>query len=543
MKLFAKTCEELLNESSSLKKIEIITESIKQIQKDKELELFCLFLTGKVYPASVQKTINVGKAWVRDSILNLKSISKEEWDKKFRETGESGDTVAFFIQDQIAMSGISLEELESYIEKINQTSKSLAKVEILTEIFSKVSPLEGKYIAKLLLQNLRIGVQEATVEDAIGKAFDVKRTEVKQINFYLGNISEVAIRCKYKNFENIEFKLFHPIKAMLASAEVEVDEIFNRMKGQVWAEYKYDGIRSHIHKSGNKVEIYTRDLKRITLQFPEVSNFFAKVEMPEEFMLDGEIVPYSGGKIQPFAFIQKRLGRKENIEAEVEKNPTIFIAYDYLVKNGELFFGKSLYERRKLLEIDFEKTGLNFSTKKIVNTPDEFLDFFKASKAEGREGLMIKNPDSKYESGRRGIHWLKYKQTMDPLDVVIMKAEYGEGKNAKYLSNFTFGVWNESKSEIIPVGRVYSGTTEEDLKYFTEYMPKIGVDKLENGYILKPEIILEVGFENIQKSARYSSGYAVRFPRVLRIRTGDKPIDEISTIHDVIRGWELLNNL
>lgn len=559
MNLFASTCEELSKESGSLKKVEIISDALSKVKSNDELYLFCMYLTGAIFPSSVQKTINVGKALIRDAAINLFGLTKEEWEKVYRDTGETGEAMNLIIEkflnkefakDKTATSlldepafeykprkDFSLEDLNKYIEKLVETSGSLAKVKIIEELLSQLNALEAKYACKLLLQNLRIGVQEATVETAIGKAFEVDKKQVSNLNFYLGDIGEIAIRCKEKNFEDVEFRLFHPIKAMLASAEVEVDEIFKRMNGSVWAEYKYDGVRAHIHKRADRVEIFTRDQKRITDQFPEVVKFFVEMKV-DDFLLDGEIVPFSGGKIHPFAFVQKRLGRKDGLEKEVEENPAAFIAYDFLYLKKELLFDLPLSKRREMLEETFSKEGLMFSSKKVVNSPDEFLDFFKQSKAEGREGLMVKNPESKYESGKRGIHWLKYKQTLDPLDVVILVAEFGEGKNAKYLSSFTFGVWDEKKKNLVQIGRVASGANEENLKHFTEFLPTIAEEKLPNGYKVKPVEILEVGFENIQVSERFESGWAVRFPRLLRIRTGDKPLDEISTILDVKRIYE-----
>lgn len=556
MKTIAEICERLSSESGSLKKIEIISEALNKITSDAELNLFCLYLTGLIYPASVQKTINVGKALIRDAILRLINIEVGIWDKEFRKLGETGETVQYFLENynkfhskesaldmphvEYRPSGkYSLNDFRNFTEELATTAGNLDKTNLVAVNLAKLNPLEAKYACKLLLQNLRIGVQEATVESAIVKAFDTDKKEVSKLNFYLGDIGEVAVRCKNKNFENVLFRLFHPIKAMLASAEVDVDEIFKRMKGKVWAEYKYDGIRAHIHKKADRVEIFTRDLKRITDQFPEVVSYFQDIK-PDNFLIDGEIVPFSNEKIQPFAFIQKRLGRKENLIEEAKNNPCRFVAYDFIFLNDELVFEQTLSQRRNLLEEVFGDSELLFSSKKIVSTTEDFYAFFRQAKEEGREGLMVKNPDSKYEPGKRGIHWLKYKQTLDPLDVVILEADFGEGKNAGYLSSYTFGVWDEKKENLVPVGRVASGATEDDLKYFTEYLPKIAVEKTDTGYKLQPEIILEVGFENIQISERYTSGYAVRFPRILRIRTGDKPLEEISTLSDVKRTFEMI---
>jgi DNA ligase-1 len=601
MKLFAEVCENLSKESSTLKKIEIICEALLKIKDDSELSLFCIYLTGVVYPSSVQKTINVGQAFIRDAVLKHLGLTKEDWVEAYRKFGEIGETVedllqtsTFNLQPSISQrqtesvgisegtedsrlkiehstlfpdsvkkgpripTGISLAEFQDCIEQLNQNSANLKKVSIIAELLERISPLEAKYAMKLLSGRMRIGVQEATVEAAIAKAFEIEAPKVKKLNFYLGNIGDVAVRSRSKDFKNVHFVLFHPIRAMLASAEVDIAEIFERMGSEVWVEYKYDGIRAHIHKEGERVEIFTRDLKRITNQFPEVVEAFKGYDF--SFLIDGEIVPYRDDKIQAFADLQKRLGRKEKIDEAVRDNPTRFVAYDFLYLNGELLFDKPLKERRELLEEKFTvgarhlsseasakeegapQQSLFFSTKKIVTTPKEFTEFFIKSKSEGREGLMVKNPESKYESGKRGIHWLKYKQTLDPLDVVVLIAEYGEGKNAKYLSNYTFGVWDEKKENLLPVGRVYSGAKEEDLKHFTELFPTIATEKIERGFKVQPQVIFEVGFENIQKSERYISGFAVRFPRILRIRSeGDKDLTEINTISDVKTAWERLN--
>jgi DNA ligase-1 len=571
MKLFSETCELLAQEASTLKKVEIICDALSQIHSDDELYLFCINLTGVVYPSTVQKTINVGQAFVRDAAIKLAGITREDWDKVFREFGEMGETVEAIIKNEelrinndksigtLAHSQIdnsevdalfeggptlpstnevSLQVFKEYVELLNQNSRNLVKVEIIADLLRKLTPLEAKYAVKLLLGKMRIGVQEATVEDAISKAFEEEKKHVKHLNFYIGDIGEVAIRCKKKDFANVEFHLFHPIRAMLASAEVDTAEIFKRMGGNVWVEYKYDGIRAHIHKKGGQVEIFTRDQKNITKQFPEVAQDM--LQFPDDFLIDGEIVPFRMEKIQAFADLQKRLGRKEKMDEAVRDNPTRFVGYDFLYLNHETLFEKALRERRELLEKTFGGKMM-YSTQKIVTTPEEFKAFFFESKSEGREGLMVKNPESTYEAGKRGIHWLKYKETLDPLDVVVLIAEYGEGKNAKYLSNYTFGVWDEKKENLIPVGRVYSGIKEDELKYFTEYLPTIATGNIERGFTLEPKVIFEVGFENIQKSERYISGFAVRFPRILRIRTDDKPLNEIATIDDVKRNFEKLN--
>lgn len=547
---FAKICYELENQSSILKKVSIIAQYLKSLESQEELYLASIYLSSNIYPVSSNKVINVGLGLIRKSIIELFGISIEIWNKYYKKHREIGNVIEdIFKSEKTKLKSSSelfndnknnvnksLIEFKKVCDQLNENSKNKIKIEILKNLFKELSPLTAKYIARLLTENLRIGVQESTIEVSISKAFDIPKSKISHTNFYIGNIGEVAVRAKQKNFENIEFQLFHPIKPMLATAETNIEDIFSRMGDEVWAEYKYDGIRAHVHKNIDKVKIYSRDLKDITNQFPEIVNFFKDIEKKnsklEKFLLDGEIVAYQNNKIMPFAYLQRRLGRKDKIEEEANCNPTIFIAYDILVINDKTLFESKLKDRRKILIEYFKNSNLVFSTQKIITNKNEFKEFFNEARKEGREGLMIKNPDSKYEPGKRGLSWLKYKQTLETLDVVILQAEYGEGKNSKYLSMFTIGVWDEKKENILPIARVSSGASEEDLEYLTKLIPKISTEVLENGYKLEPKIILEVGYENIQISDRFNSGYALRFPRIIRIRE-DKTLEEINTINDV----------
>lgn len=559
MDKFAKLCSALEKESSTLNKISIISDYLKTIETEQDLYLTCIYLSGQIYPISEEKTINVGIALIKKSIIQLFNLKEQDWNDFYKKHRELGDTIEdifnnfeikknseILLSEFEATKELSLQDFKVICDNLYKNTRSTIKIEILKDLFKNLTSLSAKYIARLLAQNLRIGVQESTIESAISKAFDIPKSQISQVNFYLGNIGEVALRAKQKNFENIEFKLFHPIKPMLATAETSIEDIFLRMGQEIWAEYKYDGIRAHVHKNKNKVKIYSRDLKDITNQFPEIVNFFSEIENknPElkKFLLDGEIVAYQNNKIMPFAYLQKRLGRKEKIEQEATINPTIFIAYDILLINNEVLFDTNLKNRREKLVKNFEKTELLFSTLQIIKNKDDFKKFFDQSRKEGREGLMIKNPNSKYEPGKRGLNWLKYKETLETLDVVITQAEYGEGKNSQYLSMFTIGVWDEKKENILIIARVSSGASEEDLQNLTKLIPSISTETLENGYKVEPKIILEVGYENIQVSDRFTSGFALRFPRIIRIRE-DKNLEEINTIKDVKKIYNTIKGL
>ncbi|MCX8035186.1 MAG: ATP-dependent DNA ligase [Candidatus Dojkabacteria bacterium] len=543
LNLFIETVKKLEITSSTKEKTETIANALKQINIDEELLLFSRYLCGIIYPAYSPKKINLGTKLIVQAIIKAYKLDKETFQEFFKGSEDISECISKIytqykssVRKSIIFSDRSipesLKDIQILFDDISNISSNIKKVNYIIDLIFCL-PLDILLtVIKILTNTLRVGIKEAIVEKAISVAFNKNIQIIRKAMFYTGDIGEVAVHAKNNKIESIKFKLFHPIKVMLASSEENIDEIFERMEKDIWCEYKYDGIRAHIHKEDDRVEIYTRDLKNITDQFPEIVFFLKKIEQ-SDFLLDGEIVPFQNNKIMQFSLLQKRLGRKEKIDIAARENPCTFIAYDIIYDDGKLVTDLPLHKRRALLENKFSSSGLLFSKYKIVNTKEEFIDFFKKSKEEGREGLMIKKIDSIYESGKRGINWIKYKETLDPLDVVIVKAEQGEGKNAKYLSQYTFAVWDEKKQNLLEIGKVYSGATEELLEELTKKLQEYAVKELENGYEVKPIIILEVAFENIQISNRYNGGYAVRFPRIIRERTGDKSLDEINTIEDV----------
>lgn len=543
LNLFLETIKKLESTNSTNEKIKIIADALKQINIDEELSLFSRYLCGIIYPSYSPKKIHLGTKLLIQAIIKAYKLDKDTFQKFFKGSEDISECISkihtqcelsirqsFIFSDKSMPK--SLQDIQILFDEISNIASNIQKVNFIIDLIFNL-PIETLLIViKILTNSLRVGIKEAIVEKAISIAFNKNIKSIHKAMFYTGDIGEVAVHAKNNTIESIKFRLFHPIKVMLASSEENIDEIFERMKKDIWCEYKYDGIRAHIHKINNRVEIYTRDLKNITNQFPEIVEFFESINQAD-FLLDGEIVPFQNNKIMQFSLLQKRLGRKEKIDIAAKENPCTFIAYDIIFSDGELVTDLPLHKRRALLENKFSSSGLLFSNYKIVNTKEEFIDFFKKSKEEGREGLMIKQIDSIYESGKRGINWIKYKETLDPLDVVIVKAEWGEGKNAKYLSQYTFAVWDEKKERLLEIGKVYSGATEALLEELTKKLQEYAIKELDNGYEVKPIIILEVAFENIQISDRYNGGYAVRFPRIIRERTGDKSLDEINTIKDV----------
>jgi DNA ligase-1 len=314
---------------------------------------------------------------------------------------------------------------------------------------------------------------------------------------------------------------------MLATPQETATDAVETMGGKpFYAEDKLDGIRAQVHKSGDRVVIYTRTMDRADASFPDVVAAIDK--LPGDFLLDGEIVPYRDGRVLPFAHIQKRLGRKALTPKILKDNPAVFIAFDILYRDGELLMDAPLRERRPALEA--VGAPLIMTAIKPVATADEIESSFCIARDCGNEGLVLKDPDSPYSPGRRGQMWLKLKTHLPTLDCVVTAAEYGHGKRRNSLSDYTFAVWESDPAEdagaaLVNVGKAYSGVTDAEIARLTELFLSISLGQLGHVHPVPPKVVLEIAFDQIQKSERHASGYALRFPRIKRIRWDKRPED------------------
>jgi DNA ligase-1 len=309
-----------------------------------------------------------------------------------------------------------------------------------------------------------------------------------------------------------------------------------------YAEDKLDGIRAQVHKSGDRVVMYTRTMDRTDESFPDVVAAIEKV--PGDFLLDGEIVPYRDGRVLPFAHIQKRLGRKVLTPKILEDNPAVFIAFDILYRDGELLMDAPLRERRAALEA--LGSPLIMTVIKPVVTAEEIESAFCIARDCGNEGLVLKDPDSLYSPGRRGQMWLKIKTHLPTLDCVVTAAEYGHGKRRNSLSDYTFAVWETDPVEdpgaaLVNVGKAYSGVTDAQIAQLTGLFHSISLGQRGHVHPVPPKVVLEIAFDQIQKSARHASGYALRFPRIKRIRW-DKRSEDADRLSRVAEIYESTHN-
>jgi DNA ligase-1 len=533
---FAQAAEMVAATTKKLEKAAILGAYLHELD-DADLARAARYFAGHQFPMSDARTTNVGTSVLRNALSEATALSVENLRPRYVRLGDSGEVAYEAILEvkgeQLAPS-ITLAETESLIERLSEMKGTKNKKALLAGVLADATALEAKYLVKLLIGDLRIGLKEGLVEDAIARAFKQKLALVSQANMMMGDLGETAVLARRGQLGGIRMRLFHPLKFMLATAAADLSDIARTMPEEFFVEDKFDGIRAQAHVAGSRLALYSRTMDEITHRFPELVEPLTK--LPADAIIDGEIVPASGGVILPFSELQKRLGRKTVSAELLASTPVIFIAYDLLYAAGSVLIDKPLEKRRSKLEelIGAQDTVLLSQAKRTteVASLDEEFD---AARRRGNEGLMIKDPRSSYKPGRRGREWLKLKRALATLDVVVTSVEVGNGKRRHLLSDFTFAVRrSEEDPELLNVGKAYSGLTDAELLELTEWFRAHTISEFAHGKvrIVEPKVVLEVTFDRVQESKRHKSGYALRFPRILRLRE-DKSADEIDTVETV----------
>jgi DNA ligase-1 len=534
---FAEVAEQVASTTKKLEKTALVGHFLKQLG-DSDLGRAARYFAGHQFAQNDARTTNVGGSIISTALTAATGLSFEELGPIYVRLGDAGETAHEAIKEaqRFHEPTISLAETESIITRLSETRGIKNKIGLLTAVLGHATPLEAKYLIKLLAGDLRIGLREGLVEDAIARAFERPLATVAQVNMLLGDIGETAVRARANDLQNVNMRLFHPIKFMLATPAADLSDIARTMPGEFFVEDKFDGIRAQAHTKDGRVAIYSRTMDEITHRFPELTSPLRDLEI--DAVIDGEIVPARGERILPFSELQKRLGRKTIGEELLLEVPVILVAYDLLYAAGRVLTDEPLAERRKLLEQMIPPQGIvRVSRAKCFAEVAALDEEFNDARARGNEGLMIKSPASLYKPGRRGREWLKLKRAIATLDVVVTAVEVGHGKRRNLLSDYTFAVRrSEDDDELLNLGKAYSGLTDAELAEMTEWFTRNTIREFAHGRVrlVKPEMVIEVTFDRVQESKRHKSGYALRFPRILRLRPDKKP-NEIDTLETVQR--------
>ena len=533
---FARTAELVAATTKKLQKAALLGAYFEQLGDD-DLARAARYFAGQQFAQSDARTTNVGGRILSEAMVLATGINPESLGPRYARWGDGGD-VAFeiFVETRPdAHPSISLEGTEELLARLSTTRGKNAKTQILTKVFAQATPLEAKYLVKLLSGDLRIGLREGLVEDAIARAFKQPLADVSMANMLRGDIGEAALRARAGALRDVEMRLFHPLKSMLATPASDLSDIARTMPGEFFVEDKFDGIRAQAHVQNGRVAIYSRTLDEISIRFPELAAPLAA--LPTDVIIDGEIITARGEEILPFSDLQKRLGRKTVSEALLASTPVVFVGWDLLYAGGKVLINDPLQARRLRLEeiIGAGTERVRLSLSKRFADASALDDEFDAARARGNEGLMIKDPSSLYKPGRRGREWLKLKKALATLDVVVTAVELGHGKRRSVLSDYTFAVRrSETDGELLNIGKAYSGLTDVEIAEMTEWFREHTIQQFAHGRvrIVEPRIVLEVTFDRVQPSNRHKSGFALRFPRIVRLRP-DKNPDEIDTLETV----------
>jgi len=515
---------------------------------DEDLSLAARYFAGHVFPLYDARTTNVGGGMLRDAISEVTGLEVENLRPRYVRLGDSGDVAYEAFAETKGVSNVTptltLAATRALIERLSETRGTKNKKSLLVEALTNATPAEAKYLVKLLVGDLRIGLKEGLVEDAVARAFGRPLADVARVNMLTGDIGETAVRARRGALEGVAMRLFHPIKFMLATAAETAEDVARTMPEEFYVEDKFDGIRGQAHVQAGRVALYTRTLDEVTHRFPELVGPLKR--LPSDAVLDGEIVPVRGEAILPFLELQKRLGRKTVSEELLTGVPVAFVAYDLLYSSGRVLTDAPLAERRAALEalVKDEAAGVvRLSRAKLTGGVEGLDAEFEAARGRGNEGLMIKDPRSSYKPGKRGREWLKLKKAYATLDVVVTAVEVGHGKRRSLLSDYTFAVRrSEDDPELLNVGKAYSGLTDAELAELTEWFRAHTLQEFAHGRVrvVEPKVVLEVTFDRVQESRRHKSGYALRFPRILRLREDKKPeeIDTLDTVRRIARELE-----
>jgi DNA ligase 1 len=587
---FAELCQRLAETGSKLEKRTLMAEYLRALPIS-EAGVAALYLAGVPFPETDGRALNVGGALLSRVLAQLSGAGQPEMHAAYLRHGDLGGAAQDLLQGRKVAASLLLPDLAAAFAAIADAGKPGAKQHLTLSLLERATPLEAKYVIKIILGDMRMGIKVSLVEEAIAAAYSAPIGDVRRARMLNGNLPEVLELAANSSLAEARMKLFHPLGFMLASPVETVEEALERFSSEVAEETKssspaearpdeplireaqledkYDGVRAQIHCGSpdypGRVALFSRSREDMTASFPEIVEAFAGVQEP--LVLDGEILAWrrdpisEEGRALPFSSLQARLGRKRVTAEMRESVPVVFMAFDVLYAAGEMTMERPLKERRSMLEglvereQAFTRVGSRLNatsqqTELLFDTADEDDGFARLvlapatqlesvaqleqayvdARARGNEGVMLKARHSTYQPGRRGLAWLKLKRELATLDVVVTAAEYGHGRRAGWLSDYTFAV--RDGDVLRNVGKAYSGVTDAEIARLTQFFLEHTVQDYGSVRAVEPLVVFEVAFNNVMRSDRHDSGYALRFPRILRIRD-DKPVNEIDTLERV----------
>ena len=541
-------CEKLEATSKRLLMTSLVSEFLRNLEPE-EVEPAVSMIIGRPFPKWSQRTLNV--SWATLGRI-IKRITKADWKvfiEAFGETGDVGSATKVLFecskihkQSSLFDRKLTIMEVRHSFEVIAETAGSGSKEKkerLIEALLGLTSPLEAKYLVKIFIGEMRTGFHSGLMEQAVSKGFQIPLEIVQKASMATGDVGEVAAIAKSQGKEGllkIGFRVFRPVSLMLAQTASDIDEALSEHGDETAFEYKLDGARVQIHRHGGDVRIFSRRLTDVTVSLPEIVETVRKNVIVERAILEGEVIAVNSQDSPiPFQHLMRRFRRVHSIEDMIRKIPVKLYLFDILYLNGESLISLPYVQRRRILA---ETAGEIPLTRKLVtDNVEEASGFLKKAMDAGHEGLVAKKLDGEYTPGTRGKRWLKIKPVLEPLDLVIVAAEYGYGRRHEWLSNYYLAVRDVETSEFLTVGKTFKGLTDVEIIEITERLKDLAIKEEGRRVVVIPRVVVEVLYNEIQKSPKYKCGMALRFARISRIRA-DKTAEQVDTIQKVKEIYE-----
>ncbi len=525
-------------------KVATLAEYLRSLAAD-ELPLAVRYMAGRPFAENDPRTTGIGWAGIAGVAERLVDAQPGALSTAYNESSDLGRAV----HDLFAAHGHApppedqptLPEVAEAFAQMAEARGAAAKAVPLAALLSRCDPSVARSVIKILSGDMRIGLREGHLEAAIAAAFDAQLADVQMAGMLTGDLGHTAELASDHRLDAAELTMFRPLKSMLAYPVADEAEVLRRLGAPVWVEDKYDGIRAQLHKQGREVRIFSRDLNDVSKGYPEV--VAVAQSLAWDGILDGELLAFRDGMALPFIQLQARLGRKNPSRELQEQTPVIYVAFDALAldtgkgKHVQPLLRAPLAERRARLDALNLPDTPGMATSNLLNasSPDELATIFDAAQERGNEGLMVKDPNSTYTPGRRGYGWLKLKRPLATLDCVVVGVEVGHGKRHGVLSDYTFAVRDDrpgAGGRLLTIGKAYSGLTDKEIADMTAFFLQHTIRQVGRFHVVEPVVVVEIAFDVIHHSTRHDSGFALRFPRIFRLRL-DKDASEIDTRSNV----------
>jgi len=536
-------CEELESTSSRSSMVALVSDFVKKLEVD-DLELAVRFVVGELFPPW-EPEMGLGASGVVECVVKAFSSSKKELLEAFKATGDLGLASMRIAEGRLKRGALAMGG-DLTVREVYEVFKSIAratgegsrrrKLRLFQGLLLRSkSPLEVKYLVKLALGERRHGFSEGLMEEAIAEAFNAPHELVRRAHMLTSDLGLTAKRARLEGVEGLrsqEIVLFHPVKPMLAEKAEDLLSALKELGGRAAFEVKVDGARVQIHKLREKVKVFSRRATDVTSSLPEVVDIVKEMEV-ESAVLEGEVVALtSEGRPAPFQVLMRRFRRQRDVGELAREIPLRLYLFDLLHLNGRTLIDLPYAERRRLLR---EVAGDELVIEALVTSKyEEAKEFYEVALKEGHEGVMAKDLESPYTPGVRGKRWLKVKPVFNALDLVVVAAEYGHGYRASMLSDLYLAAYDPESGGFEVVGKCFTGLTDEELALMTRRLKEIAIREEGRVVYVEPKIVVEVAFDEVQRSPHYKSGLALRFPRILRVREDKSPL-EADTIQELRR--------